>query len=226
MAALYLNHPYGPPGDRLAPRDRGARPRDALAFYRRFYAPNNAILVIRRRSMPPKFARWRKRPSARSRRSPRSPKNACVRRSRSRSRRARDIGRPQVEQPSLKRYYWFHQPRRSTWRESGARVLAQLMGAAATPTCIARWSTGRSRSAPVPAIRHLARRHTVHDLGRAETGRRVLADRAGNRRRDLRCRDASSRRPEDLEASRPSSLRRRSTPRTTRRRWRAGMAAH
>src|SRR6201987_4031789 len=46
MAALYLKHPYGRPvigwHQEIEKLDR----EDALAFYRRFYAPNNAILVI------------------------------------------------------------------------------------------------------------------------------------------------------------------------------------
>jgi zinc protease len=46
MAALYLNHPYGRPvigwRQEIEKLDR----EDALAFYRRFYAPNNATLVI------------------------------------------------------------------------------------------------------------------------------------------------------------------------------------
>ncbi|MDP3076731.1 pitrilysin family protein [Bradyrhizobium sp.] len=46
MAALFLNHPYGRPvigwRQEIEKLDR----EDALAFYKRFYAPNNAILVI------------------------------------------------------------------------------------------------------------------------------------------------------------------------------------
>src|SRR3954470_1605019 len=46
MAALYLNHPYGRPvigwHQEIEKLDR----EDALAFYKRFYAPNNATLVI------------------------------------------------------------------------------------------------------------------------------------------------------------------------------------
>ena len=45
-AALYLNHPYGRPvigwRHEIEKLDR----EDALAFYRRFYTPNNAILVV------------------------------------------------------------------------------------------------------------------------------------------------------------------------------------
>jgi zinc protease len=46
MAALYANHPYGIPiiGWEHEIRELGRA--DALSFYRRFYAPNNAILVI------------------------------------------------------------------------------------------------------------------------------------------------------------------------------------
>ena len=46
MAALYPNHPYGIPiigwEHEIEKLDRD----DALAFYKRFYAPNNALLVV------------------------------------------------------------------------------------------------------------------------------------------------------------------------------------
>src|SRR6266849_5161991 len=46
MAALYLNHPYGRPvigwRQEIERLDRD----DALVFYRRFYSPNNAIVVV------------------------------------------------------------------------------------------------------------------------------------------------------------------------------------
>jgi zinc protease len=46
MAALYTNHPYGIPvigwEHEIATLDRD----DALGFYKRFYAPNNALLVV------------------------------------------------------------------------------------------------------------------------------------------------------------------------------------
>jgi zinc protease len=46
MAALYANHPYGIPiigwSHEIAALDR----EDALGFYKRFYAPNNALLVV------------------------------------------------------------------------------------------------------------------------------------------------------------------------------------
>ncbi len=46
MAALYVVHPYGTPvigwGNEMQTLDRS----DALAFYKKFYAPNNAILIV------------------------------------------------------------------------------------------------------------------------------------------------------------------------------------
>ena len=46
MAALYLNHPYGRPVIGWHQEIEKLNREDALAFYRRFYAPNNATLVI------------------------------------------------------------------------------------------------------------------------------------------------------------------------------------
>lgn len=46
MAALFVNHPYGGPIIGWAPEVAALTQEDALAFYRRYYAPNNAILVV------------------------------------------------------------------------------------------------------------------------------------------------------------------------------------
>src|ERR1700749_1538575 len=46
MAGLYLNHPYGRPVIGWHEEIEKLNREDALAFYRRFYAPNNATLVI------------------------------------------------------------------------------------------------------------------------------------------------------------------------------------
>jgi zinc protease len=45
-AALYLNHPYGRPVIGWRQEIEALDREDALAFYRRFYTPNNAILVV------------------------------------------------------------------------------------------------------------------------------------------------------------------------------------
>ena len=45
-AALYLNHPYGRPVIGWRHEIEKLNREDALAFYRRFYTPNNAVLVV------------------------------------------------------------------------------------------------------------------------------------------------------------------------------------
>jgi zinc protease len=45
-AALYLNHPYGRPIIGWRHEIEALNREDALAFYKRFYTPNNAVLVI------------------------------------------------------------------------------------------------------------------------------------------------------------------------------------
>src|SRR6476661_131644 len=45
-AALYLNHPYGKPVIGWRHEMEQLSRDDAIGFYRRFYAPNNAIVVI------------------------------------------------------------------------------------------------------------------------------------------------------------------------------------
>jgi zinc protease len=45
-AALYLNHPYGRPVIGWRPEIEQLTRDEALAFYRRFYTPNNAIVVV------------------------------------------------------------------------------------------------------------------------------------------------------------------------------------
>src|SRR5882757_5840628 len=45
-ASLYLNHPYGRPIIGWRQEIEGLTREDALAFYKRFYTPNNAILVV------------------------------------------------------------------------------------------------------------------------------------------------------------------------------------
>jgi zinc protease len=45
-AALYLNHPYGKPVIGWRQEIEKLNREEALAFYRRFYTPNNAVLVV------------------------------------------------------------------------------------------------------------------------------------------------------------------------------------
>ena len=130
MAALYLNHPYGRPvigwHQEIEKLDR----EDALAFYRRFYAPNNAILVIAgdveaadiRPLVERNFGAIPAQPAIPARRvRPQEPEPAAP--------RTVTLADPRVEQPNMRRYYLVPSATTAAAGESAALdVLAQLIG--------------------------------------------------------------------------------------------------
>ncbi len=133
MAVLYLNHPYGRPiigwRHEVEKLDR----EDALAFYKRFYAPNNAILIIAGdvdaseiRSMVEKnFGEIPAQPSIAAKRlRPQEPTPAAP--------RTVTLADPRVEQPALRRYYLVPSAHTAAAGENPALdVLAQLIGGGA-----------------------------------------------------------------------------------------------
>ena len=130
MAALYLNHPYGRPvigwHQEIEKLDR----EDALAFYKRFYAPNNATLVIAgdvdagdvRPMVERTFGEIAAQPAIPARRlRPQEPEPAAP--------RTVTLSDPRVEQPGVRRYYLVPSATTAAAGESPALdVLAQLMG--------------------------------------------------------------------------------------------------
>ena len=130
MAALYLNHPYGRPVIGWHHEIEKLTREEALAFYRRFYAPNNAILVIAGDVEPKEvrslteqtFGKVAAQPSIPARRiRPQEPEPTAP--------RTVTLSDPQVEQPSVKRYYLVPSASTAAPGESAALdVLAQLMG--------------------------------------------------------------------------------------------------
>jgi zinc protease len=130
MAALYLNHPYGRPviGWRHEIEKLGRE--DALAFYKRFYAPNNATLVIAGdveasevRAMAERtFGAVAAQPAIAAKRlRPQEPPPAAP--------RTVTLADPRVEQPGVRRYYLVPSATTAAAGESPALdVLAQLMG--------------------------------------------------------------------------------------------------
>jgi zinc protease len=130
MAALYLNHPYGRPvigwHQEIEKLDR----EDALAFYKRFYAPNNAILIIAGdieadevRPLVEKFyGPIPAQPAIPARRiRPQEPVPAAP--------RTVTLSDPRVEQTNVRRYYLVPSSTTAAAGESAALdVLAQLMG--------------------------------------------------------------------------------------------------
>src|SRR2546423_1969595 len=130
MAALYLNHPYGRPvigwRQEIEKLDR----EDALAFYKRFYAPNNASLVIAgdidandvRPMVERAFGEIPAQPAIPAKRlRPQEPEPAAS--------RTVTLSDPRVEQTSVRRYYLVPSAATAATGESPALdVLAQLMG--------------------------------------------------------------------------------------------------
>ncbi|MBR1271900.1 insulinase family protein [Bradyrhizobium sp. AUGA SZCCT0222] len=130
MAALYLNHPYGRPvigwRQEIEKLDR----EDALAFYKRFYAPNNATLVIAgdvdakevRPMVEHAYGAVPAQPAIPAQRiRPQEPAPAAP--------RTVTLSDPRVEQPGLRRYYLVPSSTTAAAGESPALdVLAQLMG--------------------------------------------------------------------------------------------------
>ena len=133
MAALYLNHPYGRPVIGWRQEIENLDREDALAFYKRFYAPNNAILIIAGdveaaevRPLVEKFyGPIARQPAIAERRTrPQEPVPAAP--------RTVTLSDPRVEQTSLRRYYLVPSSATTAPAESAALdVLAQLMGSGA-----------------------------------------------------------------------------------------------
>src|ERR1700757_1195375 len=130
MAALYLNHPYGRPVIGWHQEIEKLSREDALAFYRRFYAPNNAILVIAgdvtvddvRPMAEATFGKVAPQPAIPPRRTrPQEPEPVAP--------RTVTLADPRVEQPAVKRYYLVPSSTTAAAGESPVLdVLAQLMG--------------------------------------------------------------------------------------------------
>ncbi len=130
MAALYLNHPYGRPVIGWHHEIEKLNREDALAFYRRFYAPNNATLVIAgdvdaaevRPMAERTFGVVPPQPAIPAQRiRPQEPEPAAP--------RTVTLADPRVEQPTLRRYYLVPSATTAAAGESPALdVLAQLMG--------------------------------------------------------------------------------------------------
>lgn len=128
-AALYLNHPYGKPvigwRHEMEKLDRA----DALAFYKRFYGPNNAILVVAgdvdanavRKLAEDTYGKVARRSDIGPRVRPQEPPPV--------SPRFLTLADPRVEQPSVQRSYLV--PSSSTAKRGEAEaleVLAHILG--------------------------------------------------------------------------------------------------
>lgn len=128
-AALYLNHPYGRPVIGWRPEIEKLTRDDALAFYRRFYTPNNAIVVVAgdvtaaevKEDADETYGKVAPRAEVAPRRRPQEPPQEAS--------RTVTLADPRVEQPSLSRAYLV--PSRTSAKpgvSEALEVLAHILG--------------------------------------------------------------------------------------------------
>ena len=128
-AALYLNHPYGRPVIGWRPEIEKLTRDDALAFYRRFYTPNNAIVVVAgdvtaaevKEDADETYGKVAPRADVAPRRRPQEPPQEAS--------RTVTLADPRVEQPSLSRAYLV--PSRTSAKpgvSEALEVLAHILG--------------------------------------------------------------------------------------------------
>ncbi|MGA2127965.1 MAG: pitrilysin family protein [Xanthobacteraceae bacterium] len=132
-AALYLNHPYGKPVIGWHHEIEQLNREDALAFYRRFYTPNNAVLVVAGDVTPAEvralaeqtYGKVAPRAEIGPRLRPQEPDPSAIRHV--------TLADPRVAQPTLQRAYLVPSLAAGKPGEAAAlEVLAQILGGGAT----------------------------------------------------------------------------------------------
>lgn len=130
---LYVNHPYGLPIIGWQHEIEGLDRKDALAYYRRFYTPENAILVVAGDILPDRvkalatktYGRIKRRGAAPVRKRKIEPPIPAARRV--------ELKDAKVEQPSFQRYWLVPSHQTGTPDETYAlEVLAQALGGGAS----------------------------------------------------------------------------------------------
>ncbi len=133
QAALFTHHPYGAPIIGWGHEIEGLTREDALAYYARFYTPENAILIVAGDAEPEEVRRLAElhygkiapRGAAPERRRPQEPAPVA--------RRLVVVNDEKVEQPSWQRCYLVPSHRTAAPGESDALdVLAHLLGGGQT----------------------------------------------------------------------------------------------
>jgi zinc protease len=128
-AALFLNHPYGKPVIGWRQEMEHLSREDAIAFYKRFYGPNNAIVVIAGDIDPPQalafakdtYGKVAQRADIPPRSRPQEPPPVAV--------RSLTMADPRVEMPVLQRDYLVPSFNTAKAGESEAlEVLAHILG--------------------------------------------------------------------------------------------------
>jgi len=128
-AALYLNHPYGRPVIGWLPEIQKLNREDAIAFYQRFYGPNNAVVIVAGDVEPEQvrsladttYGKVARRFETKPRLRPQEPAPAAA--------RSVTLADPRVEQPSMQRTWLVPSATTAKRGESEAlEVLAHILG--------------------------------------------------------------------------------------------------
>jgi zinc protease len=128
-AALYLNHPYGRPAIGWRQEIEKLDREDALAFYQRFYSPNNAVVVVAgdvtadevKADAEATYGKVADRAPVNPRQRPTEPVQEAP--------RTVTLADPRVEQPTVSRYYLVPSETSAKPGESEALdVLAHVLG--------------------------------------------------------------------------------------------------
>lgn len=139
QAAQFLNHPYGAPVIGWPDEMRALTREDALAWYRRFYAPNNAVLVVAGDVTPEQV-----RALAEKHYGPLAPTEGLAPRHRvaeppQLAARRMQMSDPRVAQPTLRRSYLAPARKAGDQRQAAAlTVLAEVLGGSAQTSVLGR----------------------------------------------------------------------------------------
>lgn len=128
-AAMYLVHPYGDPVVGWENEVKALTRDDALAFYRRYYTPSNAILVVAGDVSPQEVRDLAERTYGKIPRRADAVKRARVREPRPTAARRVIVEDPRVATPRWRRSYLTPSSANAADSESeGLEILAQILG--------------------------------------------------------------------------------------------------
>ena len=129
QAALYLNHPYGRPVIGWRGEIEKLNRADALAFYKQYYTPNNAVLVIAGDVTADEVKKLAEETYGKVPRIAEVPERARPQEPEQRSVRTVTLADPRVAQPSLQRSYLVPSSNTAKPGESEAlEILAHILG--------------------------------------------------------------------------------------------------
>lgn len=129
-AALFLNHPYGKPVIGWRHEMEGLTRDDAIGFYRRFYGPNNAVVVIAGDIEPAQAHRFAEETYGQVARRSTIPPRARPQEPPPVAARSLTLADPRVEMPAMQRAYLvpsFHTGKPG--QSEALEVLAHILGA-------------------------------------------------------------------------------------------------